>query len=96
MPNPFAQAPEPLWRRLTRRSASSVPKRYMVPAGAIGPLIALGVSPHGMDLAAKLAVGSVLFLGPPTLVELWWRQRCRREGERLLIRPSDRHETTRT
>jgi hypothetical protein len=68
----------------------------MVPAGAIGPLITLGVSSHGMDLPAKLAVGGVLFLGPPALVELWWRQRCRREDERLLVSPSDRQETTRT
>ena len=69
MPDPFGEAPEPLWRRLTR--ASTAPKRYAVPAGAIGPLIALGVSPHGMDLPAKLAVSCALFLGPSALVELW-------------------------
>jgi hypothetical protein len=92
MPDPFGQAPEPLWRRLTRESRA--PKRYTVPAGAIGPLIALGVSPHGMDLPAKLAVGGVLLLGPPALVEFWWKQRCRREGEQRLVRPADRSETT--
>jgi hypothetical protein len=62
----------------------------------IGPLIALGLSPHGMDASVTLVVIAALFVAPPALVELWWKQRARREGERLLISPSDRNETTRT
>jgi len=94
MPDPFGEAPEPLWRRLTR--ASTAPKRYAVPAGAIGPLVALGLSSRGMDASVTLVVIAALFIAPPTLVELGWKQRCRREGERLLISQSDRTATTRT
>jgi hypothetical protein len=94
MLDPFGQAPLPLWRRLMR--PSTAPKRYAVPAGVIGPLIALDVSPHGMEAWLTLVVIAALFVAPPSLVELWWKQRCRREGERLLISPSDRHEPTRT
>jgi hypothetical protein len=60
----------------------------------VGPLIALGLSPHGMDASETLLVIAALFIAPPALVELWWKRRCRREGERLLISPSDRRETT--
>jgi hypothetical protein len=49
-----------------------------------------------MDASETLVVIAALFLAPPALVELWWKQRCRREGERLLISESDRNETTRT
>jgi len=49
-----------------------------------------------MDASVTLVVIAALFIAPPTLVELGWKQRCRREGERLLISPWDRTATTRT
>jgi hypothetical protein len=49
-----------------------------------------------MEVWMTLVVIAALFVLPPALVELWWKQRSRREGERLLISPSDRNETTRT
>jgi hypothetical protein len=49
-----------------------------------------------MDEPVRLVVAAALVLGPPTLVELWWRQRCRREDERLLVSPTDKHDMTRT
>ncbi|MFI4993106.1 MAG: hypothetical protein ACHQCH_05760 [Solirubrobacterales bacterium] len=42
-----------------------------------------------MDVVTKIVVGFVLFVGLPALVEIWWKQRRRREDERLLIGPGE-------
>jgi hypothetical protein len=51
----------------------------------IGPIAALMDSAHGNDLSHKIVFIFALFVIPPALVEAWWKQRCRREDERVLI-----------
>ena len=74
-----------MWRART----DGAPKRYAAPAGAIGPIVALMASTHDVDLARKLVFGFVLFVVPPALVEIWWKQRHRRADERLLVFPDE-------
>jgi hypothetical protein len=93
MSDPFAESSMPWWRRMWRRArTNSAPKRYAGPAGAIGPIVALGVSTHGMDLAHEIVFVFALFVIPPALVEIWWKQRTRRESERLFVLPDERQE----
>jgi hypothetical protein len=88
MSDPFGETQDPWWRRIwLRDGADSVPKRYAVPAGLVGPIAALTISTHGMDVVTKIVVGFVLFVGLPALVEIWWKQRRRREDERLSFLP---------
>jgi hypothetical protein len=90
MSDPFGETQEPWWRRIWRSDrADRAPKRYAVPAGAVGPIVALTTSTHGMDVVTKIVVGFALFVALPALVEIWWKQRRRREDERLLIVPGE-------
>jgi hypothetical protein len=94
MPNPFGETPAPWWRRIWRgERPESAPKRYTVPAGAVGPLAALLLPNwHTTDEATKAVLVGVLlalFLGPPALVETWWRARRRRASERLTLSTED-------
>ncbi len=90
MSDPFAERPTPWWRRIWRRDGTeSAPKRYAVPAGAVGPTVALMTSTHGMDRVTKVVLGMVAFVAPPALVEIWWKQRRRRADERLLVFPDE-------
>jgi hypothetical protein len=97
MSDPFAERPRPWWRRIWRRDgADGVPRRYAVPASAVGPIVALTTNTHGMNIVTKLVLGFALFVALPALVEIWWKQRRRRDGERLLVLPdggSDRPPT---
>jgi hypothetical protein len=90
MSDPFGEAAAPWWRRLWRRErADGAPKRYAVPAGAAGPIAALLVSSHGMDVTSRVAFWCAVSITPPALVEFSWRQRRRRADEELLIFPED-------
>ena len=90
MSDPFAERPIPWWRRIWRREgADSVPKRYAVPAGSVGPIVALTTNTHGMDIVTKVVLGFALFMALPALVEIWWKQRRRRADERLLVFPDE-------
>jgi hypothetical protein len=85
MSDPFGDTPTPWWRRIWRRDRpASAPKRYTVPAGAVGPLAALLLPDwYGIDHPTKLILGCALFFGPPGLVEIWWKRRQRRTAEQL-------------
>jgi hypothetical protein len=84
MSDPFGETQEPWWRRIWRRDgADRAPRRYAVPAGLVGPMVALTTSTHGMGVVTKIVVGFVLFVALPALVEIWWKQRRRRAEERL-------------
>jgi hypothetical protein len=91
MPDPFGEERERSWRRIWRGDRSrGAPKRYARPAAAIGPLAAFLLPfPHGMDLSTKIAIAGAVFLGPPALVEIWWKRRSRRADERLAVLPQD-------
>ena len=57
----------------------------------MGPLAGfLLTGSHFIDLPAKIVLGFALFVAPPALVEMWWRQRWRRAGEQVLVLPVDR------
>jgi hypothetical protein len=89
MTNPFAESTTPWWRRMWRARTDGAPKRYTVPAGAIGPVAGLMDSAHGHDLSHNVVFFLALFVIPPALVETWWKQRRRREGERVLVFPHE-------
>jgi hypothetical protein len=76
----------PWWRRLHRSSNGRAPKRYAAVAGAVGPMAGLLVtSGDGLDRPARGALVVGLTLLPPSLVEVWWRNRERHKAERLLV-----------
>jgi hypothetical protein len=84
MPDPFGETQTPWWRRIWRRDrGNSAPRRYAVPAGLVGPIVALTTNTHGMDIVTKIVLGFALFVALPALVEIWWKQRRRRADEQL-------------
>jgi hypothetical protein len=86
--NPFGEKPVPWWRRLHRSSKGRAPKRYAAAAGAVGSLSGLVLhSGDGLDKPMRFAIFAVLTVIPPLLVERWWRERARRQEERLLVLP---------
>src|SRR5439155_9375971 len=46
-------------------------------------------NPAWLNLPAKIVLGFALFVAPPALVEMRWRQRRRRAGEQVLVLPVD-------
>jgi hypothetical protein len=83
--NPFGEKPVPWWRSL-RSGKGGAPKRYAVPAGALGSLSGLVLqSGDGLDKPMRLAIFAALTLIPPFLVERWWKGRERRQEEQLLV-----------
>jgi hypothetical protein len=86
--NPFGENYLPWWRKLHRSSKGRAPKRYAAAAGAVGSISGL-VLHHGdgLDRPTRLAIFAVLSVIPPFLVERWWRERERRQEERLLVLP---------
>jgi hypothetical protein len=90
MSDPFAERQTPWWQRIWRRDQRDrVPKRYAVPASSVGPIVALTINTHGMDIVTKIVLGFALFMALPALVEIWWKQRHRRVDERLLVFPDE-------
>ena len=89
-PDPFGEIGEPWWRRIWRVNPSAAPRRYMGPAGFIGGFSALMLPTHGIDHTTRKVLGLALLLGPPTLVEMWWKLRRRRAEEQLLVFPGER------
>lgn len=78
----------PWWRSLLRSGKGSAPKRYAAPAGALGSLSGLVLqSGDGLDKPMRLAIFAALTFIPPFLVERWWKERERRQEERLLVLP---------
>jgi hypothetical protein len=67
------------------------PKRYTVPAGALGPIAGLMLPRwHGVDHTTSVVLGVALLAVPPALVEAWWKRRQRRADEQLLVLPKQR------
>ncbi|HEX4188914.1 MAG TPA: hypothetical protein VHY83_13545 [Solirubrobacteraceae bacterium] len=89
-PDPFGEIREPWWRRIWRENPGGAPRRYLGPAGSIGALAVLLLPTHGLDHASRTALGFVLVVAPPALVELWWKRRQRRAEEQLLVYPEER------
>jgi hypothetical protein len=89
MPDPFCEAPEPLWRRVwrRRREQGAAPKRWATAAGTIGPVVLFLVPAGHMDAIDKLAISFAILALPPALVGLWWKKRRRRASEELLVWP---------
>jgi len=86
--NPFGEKPVPWWRSLLRSGKGGAPKRYAAPAGALGSLSGLMLqSGDGLDKPTRVAIVAALTLIPPFLVERWWKERERRQEERLLVLP---------
>jgi Flp pilus assembly protein TadB len=74
-----------MWRR--DRSASA-PKRYSFVAGGVGSIAGLSLAGvHGVDHLAKAVIVAIVTVLPAWLVEIWWRRRCRRDAEQLLVLP---------
>jgi hypothetical protein len=89
MSDPFGEMPEPWWRRMWRRGTpAGVPRRYSVVAAALGPIAGLSLGAvHGIDHITKAALYAIVAGVPSWLLETWWKQRKRRESERLLVLP---------
>ena len=64
------------------------PRRYAGVAAALGPMAGLILhSGDGLDRPARMAIFAALMFIPPLLVERFWRERERRQEERLLVLP---------
>jgi hypothetical protein len=86
--DPFGERPVPWLRSLLRSDKGHAPKRYMRFAGFFGPLSGLILqSGDGLSTPERFAIFAGLSLIPPYLVERWWRERERRQDERLLVLP---------
>jgi hypothetical protein len=86
--DPFCEKPVPWWRSLFRSDQGRAPKRYMGFAGFFGPFSALILqSGDGLTKPERFAIFAGLSLIPPYVVERWWRERERRQGEQLLVLP---------
>jgi hypothetical protein len=86
--DPFGETQAPWWRSLLRSRKGGAPKRYAVPAGALGSFSGLVLqSGDGLDKPTRFAIFAVLTVVPPFLVERWWKGRERLQEERLLMLP---------
>src|SRR5271166_4882474 len=87
MPDPFGETQTPWWRRIWRRDRpDGAPKRYLIPATTIGGIAGLSLpAMHGH--VTRAVIFALVTALPPSLVDMWWRQRRRRVAEQTLVLP---------
>jgi hypothetical protein len=86
VPNPFGEEPVPRWRLRVPDRPHRPPKRYTAVAASLGPMTGLFIKGvPSIDRPTRDVVVVCLTLIPPLLVELWWKQRSRRQAEQLLV-----------
>jgi len=93
MSNPFAEEPNPWWRRFTDKDRKRhAPKPATWTAGFLGGLVGWTLPSHHSLVVGALA--ALAAAAPAAFVESWYRRRDRREDEQLFVLPEASPVTT--
>lgn len=89
MHDPFAEKPTPWWEYLWRgdRTAKWAPKRQAGIVAVLGGILIWAFPHTELGLIERSVLGAAIALLPGYLLEAWWKQRARRESERLFVLP---------